>query len=126
MTGAIDRAKAHYDRVGRRRIEVPEWGDPAEKNGDGDVVKPARPFLIFSTPMTIFERRKCSKPGASIDIEMYVSVVMLKAKDKDGKALFSEEGDDRHDLLCKVDGAIVTRIALDIMAGPTPQDLEKN
>ncbi len=109
---AIEQATAHYQAVGLRRIDVPEWGAKA------------KPFLVFSTPMTIYERRKCAPASIAGDLEMYVSALILKATDKNGNKHFTE--DDRHALLCKVDGAIVTRIALQIFAGPSTEELEKN
>lgn len=108
----LDKAKSHYRDLGRKRIEVPEWGEPGS------------PFLVFSSPMTVAEREKLREMGNADGAEMFVDVLIQKAEDEQGNKCFSPK--DRHDLTYKVDARVVSAIALQILAGPSNKDLEKN
>lgn len=112
MSSALSRAKAHYERLGRKRIEVPEWGEEGE------------PYVVFATPMTVGQRDRIQEKGNQDKAAMFVDVLMEKAQTEDGKPAFTP--DDRHDLTYKVDSRIVSRMALEILAGPTDKDLEGN
>ncbi|MBO6759276.1 MAG: hypothetical protein JJ902_23335 [Roseibium sp.] len=109
---AIDLAKAHYQRIGRTRIEVPEWGPDGE------------PFVIYATPMTVFHREQIRDMGNAESPQNLIDTLIYKAQDENGGPVFTAK--DRHDLLTKVDGRVVSRIALEIMAGPSDEVLEKN
>ncbi|UES51571.1 hypothetical protein [Roseibium aggregatum] len=108
----IESAKAHLTRLGRKCIEVPEWGPKGA------------PFLVYATPMTVGEREKIRQIGNAGSPEMFVDVLINKATDKEGQKLFTI--DDRFDLTNKVDGSVVSRVALEILAGLSDEDLEKN
>ncbi len=108
----IDRAKQHFDDLGRTSIEVPEWGDGIA------------PLRVFWTPMTALQHRKITSNEDGRSARLLVSVLILKAEDADGKRLFKEE--DRGDLMSKVDLRIVTRVANAILAERSIEDLEKN
>jgi hypothetical protein len=108
----ISQAKEHFTRLGRKRIEVPEWGPVGQ------------PFVVFATPMTVGEREKIRQIGNADSPEMFVDVLLNKAECENGEKAFEHK--DRHDLTHKVDSRVVSRIALAILAGPTDEDLEKN
>lgn len=112
MTRVIDRAKAHYSGLGRKSVKVPEWGEPG------------KPFVIYASPMTVAHRDRIRECGHADQAEMFVDVLILKAQDEQGDMMFTEA--DRHDLTRKVDSRVVARIALEILAGPSDEDLEKN
>lgn len=110
--GVIDRAKAHYESLPRKRIPVPEWGE------DG------KPLVIWSTAMTVAHSDRIADRGNANKAEMFVDVLILKAQDEAGNMLFSEK--DRHDLSRKVDRRVVARVAMDILDGPSDEKLEGN
>lgn len=112
MNAALDRAKAHYVRLGRKRIEVPEWGEPGA------------PYVVYATPMTVGQRDRIQEKGNQDRAEMFVDVLLEKAQTEEGKPAFTP--DDRHDLTHEVDSRVVSRMALEILAGPSDEDLEKN
>jgi hypothetical protein len=108
----IDRARAHYDSLPRKRIEVPEWGEDGE------------PFVIHATPMTVAHSDKIAAKGNSNKAEMFVDVLILKAQDADGNLIFSEK--DRHALTRQVDRHVVARVAMAILDAPSDEQLEGN
>jgi hypothetical protein len=108
----LDRAKQHYDALGRNSILVPEWGDD---NG---------PLKVTWTPMTALEHRKILGEEGGRSAKVLISTVILKAQDADGNRLFKEE--DRAALQSMVDLRIITRIANAIFADKSIEDLEKN
>lgn len=108
----IDRAKAHYDSLPRKRIEVPEWGEPGA------------PLVIHATAMTVAHSDRIAEKGNSSKAEMFVDVLILKAQDEHGNLLFSES--DRHTLTRNVDRRVVSRVAMEILEGPSDEVLEGN
>ena len=109
---AIDNAKAHFRDQGQRRIEVPEWGD---ERG---------PLVVYAEPLTLAERRRLFQRNKGDDVGLSVDLLIVKARDADGKPLFSL--DDKQALLNGVDPAVVARVAADIIAAPSLEDAEKN
>lgn len=108
----LDRAKQHYEDLGRNSILVPEWGDD---NG---------PLKVTWTPMTAREHRKVVGEERERTARVLINCVILKAEDGDGKRLFKEE--DRAVLTECVDLRIISRIASAIFADKKIEDLEKN
>lgn len=95
----IDRATAHYASQERLIIAVPEWGD-------GDTA-----LEIHVFPMTMAEvnmMQKIASKKAS-NIEQAANIIVVKAKDKDGKRLFTIT--DRDKLMQHADYRVVSRIA---------------
>lgn len=109
---AIDRVTGHFDRAKRRKITVPEWGEEG------------KPFVLYASPMTPLERKKLRAENDSIDAGAHVDVLIAKALDENGNKLFTAA--DHHKLLTMADGAIIGRIAIDIMMPAKLADLEKN
>lgn len=107
MSGVLERAKAHFEGLERRRIEVPEWGDGK------------KPLVVTFAALTVGERRRIFKPddkGRAPDgPTACVRAVILKACDEQGRRLFDEM--DEHDLTHKVDSDVIGRIAGAILAG---------
>ena len=109
---AIDRAKEHFNSLQVKRIEVPEWGD---KKG---------PFVIYSKPFTLRDQGKLQLATKnSNESEMLAELLIMKALDEKGDALFTIE--DKVALKTQVDANILARIAAEIML-VVPQELEKN
>ena len=98
----IDRASAHYAKEEKLTIAVPEWGD---ENGL---------LEIHVSPMTMEEvsmmQRISSKKATNT--EQAANIIIVKAKDKDGKRLFKL--DERDALMKNADYGVVARIAEEI------------
>ena len=81
----IHRATAHYAKQERLIISVPEWGDDNE------------PLQIHVLPMTMAEVNMMAKIASkkASNIEQAANIIVVKAKDKDGKRLFSLSDRDK-------------------------------
>ena len=108
----IDRAKNHFAAKDVRVIEVEEWGD----NG--------QPLKVYSKPMTLAEKRKLFNGAKDADIGILVDVLIMKARDEKGDALFTLE--NKRDLLNAVDPEIIGRVASLILADQSVEELAKN
>lgn len=100
----IDRVVAHYASQERLIIAVPEWGDGQT------------PLEIHVFPMTMAEvnlMQKIASKKAS-NIEQAANIIVVKAKDKAGKRLFTVT--DRDKLMQEADYRVVSRIAEKIEA----------
>jgi len=95
----INRATTHYASQERLIISVPEWGDDKE------------PLEIHVFPMTMAEVNMMGKIASkkATNIEQAANVIVVKAKDKDGKRMFSVS--DRDKLMQEADYRVVSRIA---------------
>jgi len=100
----INRATAHYASQERLVISVPEWGDD---NG---------PLEIHVMPMTMAEVNMIGKVASkkASNIEQAANIIVVKAKDKDGKRLFTIA--DRDKLMQEADYRVVSCIAEKIEA----------
>ena len=95
----IDRATNHYSTQNRLIIAVPEWSETDD------------PLEIHVLPMTMAEvnmMQKIASKKAS-NIEQAANIIVVKAKDKDGKRLFKIT--DRDKLMQECDYRVVSRIA---------------
>lgn len=95
----IDRATSHYAQQEKLIITVPEWGEED------------KPLEIHVFPMTMAEvnmMQKIASKKAS-NIEQAANIIVVKAKDKDGKRLFTIT--DRDKLMQEADYRVVSRIA---------------
>ncbi|SHE68098.1 hypothetical protein SAMN02745157_0699 [Kaistia soli DSM 19436] len=108
----IDRVQRHYDDLGRKSIDVPEWGEDNT------------PLKIYWTPLTALQHRKIVTGEDGRTAKLLVSVLIMKAEDGDGRRIFKEE--DRGVLMSKVDLHVITRVANAILAERTIEELEKN
>lgn len=104
LKAAVD----HFSELGRKVIEVPEWDEA----------------VIYSTPLTLKERDRLLLGGGEIKMSVMADVLIMKAEDKDGEKLFTLE--HKMHLLTKVDAAVVSRVAMKILSGPSVEDAEKN
>jgi hypothetical protein len=108
----LDRAKAHFDQQEIKRIEVPEWGE----NGEGAV--------LFSEPFTLADKKSLMKFAKDDDLEFVVRLLIMKCKDSDGKKVFDLS--DKPTLLNKVDPDVILRIANQITATPSQEEMAGN
>ncbi|KZL21119.1 hypothetical protein PsAD2_00403 [Pseudovibrio axinellae] len=109
---AIERVNSHYKRAKNQVVEVPEWGE------DG------APFKVFYDPMTPRQRTRISGDHSDLNSEAFVDVLIMKSQDETGELLFN--ADDKHKLLTQADGAIIGRVALQMLAPADAKVLEKN
>lgn len=105
MSSVLDRARAHYHGLERKRILVPEWGE-------GD-----KPLVVTATALNIAERRRIYRADASgrepDSATVVVRAVLLKACDEKGAPLFDEMNE--HALTYEADSMVVARIAREIL-----------
>lgn len=105
----IDKVLAHYDNRGRLKVEVPEWADD---EFDG---------LIYYTPVTLHERNKLMPELKKESLDFVVSVIQMKAEDKNGEKLFSIE--DKLKLKRHADYKVLDRLANEILHGIGVEDV---
>ena len=105
----IDKVLAHYDARGRLKVEVPEWAD---EEFDG---------AVYYTPVTLFERNKLMPELKKESLDFVVSVIQMKAEDKNGEKLFSIE--DKIKLKRHADYRILDRVANEILHGIGVEDV---
>jgi len=109
---AIEKAKAHFDSLEIKTIEVPEWGD--EDN----------PLIIHAKPITLLETSKLYKMAKDDDLAMMAYVLIYKALDENGDKLF--DLGDKSTLLNSVDRDVLVRVATVIMGNDNPDILKKS
>jgi len=109
----LDRAKAHFDQQETRKIIVPEWSDES-----------GNPTVLLAEPFTLEERKKLAKFAKEDDMEFVVRLVIMKALNEDGSKVFDLS--DKPTLMNKVDPAIIMRIANEISATPSVEDMSGN
>ena len=101
-------AKDHFSEQGRKEIDVPEWET-----------------TIFAAPLTLKERDRLLSGGAGeVRLSVMADIVIFKAEDQGGKKMFTVE--HKFALMNEVDAEVVSRIASEILAGPTVEDARKN
>lgn len=110
----IERVKGHFDTLGVRTIEVPEWPD-----ADG------RPLVIYCRPMTMADKQKIANAaGRDGHVAMLAHTLLIKAEDSQGNKLFTIE--HKHDLMNRADPEVVARIVIEMNKVATVEDQEKN
>jgi hypothetical protein len=101
MSEILSKIAAHFDALGTRKIEVPEWGTE-----------------IYASPVTLAERTRIyAGAKGDNDYEVLAKIIITKAKDAEGKPLFTLA--DKATLLQRADAAVLIRLAAEIMNGPS-------
>lgn len=106
----LDRAKAHFELQGLRKIEVSQWSDE-----DG------RPTVLYSKPVTMQDRKKLREIAEADEFEFMVRLVILKCELEDGSKAFDLS--DKPTLMTKVDPNVIQYIAAKIAESPTVDDM---
>lgn len=99
---AIDLVREHFNSLGTKRIDVPEWK-----------------LVIYSTPMTLAEKNRVYKKSVASDMDLLVDILIMKATDEAGKKLFTIE--HRATLLNKADSNVVARVANEMISSDAPK-----
>ncbi len=107
----IDRVKDHFESQGVKIINVAEWGEEGQ------------PLVIYSTPMSLAEKRNLFKSAKDNDLGIMVDVITLKSKDKEGNKVFKL--DDKQTLMNKADPEVIARVAGEILNSVSLEDAEK-
>ena len=107
----IDRVKEHFESQGVKIINVAEWGEEGQ------------PLVIYSTPMSLAEKRNLFKSAKDNDLGIMVDVITLKSKDKEGNKVFKL--DDKQTLMNKADPEVIARVAGEILNSVSLEDAEK-
>lgn len=103
MNEALAKIAAHFDAIGTRKIEVPEWG-----------------LDIYTSPVTIAERTRIyAGTKGDNDYDLLVRILITKARDAEGKAMFTVA--DKATLLQRADSNVLIRVAAEIMSGGSSQ-----
>jgi|TARA_R110000787_G_scaffold187677_2_gene299481 hypothetical protein len=103
---AIESAKKHFDSLGIKKIEVPEWE-----------------LTIYAKPLTLAEMSKLQSFAKDNDVELMAQCVMMKSLDSEGEKIFGI--DDRHDLMNHVDKDVLAMVAGEIMNTDSIEDHAK-
>lgn len=103
----LDNAKAHFDKLETKVIEVEEWDT-----------------VIYATPFTMGEKKKLWKHAKEDDIEFMVRTLLLKALNKDGEKMFDLS--DKITLMNHVDPNVIVRIVGDISVADTIEEMSGN
>jgi len=102
----IDRVRAHFDALGKRKIEIPEWG-----------------VTGYATPVTISERNQIYSGLEKTDENgAIVRMVIFKLKNGEGHPVFTIA--DEPALRSHADSSVLVRVASEIMAADTPKSAE--
>ena len=99
---AIDLVREHFNSLGLKKIEVPEWK-----------------LTVHATPVTLAEKNKLYRKSRENDMELLVDILILKATDAKGEKLFNI--DHRLTLLHKADSNVIARVANAILAEDAPK-----
>ena len=107
----IDKAKAHFDSLEIKEIEIPEWSD-------GEKV-----LKIYAKPLTLAEMSKLQKLAKDDDVALMAYCLIYKALDSDGEKVFDLS--DKHTMMHGVDKDVLARVALQIMSTPNAEEQAK-
>jgi len=103
----LENAKAHFDKLETKVIEVEEWDT-----------------VIYATPFTMGEKKKLWKHAKEDDIEFMVRTLLLKALNKDGEKMFDLS--DKITLMNHVDPNVIVRVVGDISVADTIDEMSGN
>ena len=107
LVSVLDNAKAHFDKLETKVIEVEEWDT-----------------VIYATPFTMGEKKKLWKHAKEDDIEFMVRTLLLKALNKDGEKMFDLS--DKITLMNSVDPNVIVRVVGDISVADTIDEMSGN
>jgi hypothetical protein len=103
--------KAQFESLGIKKIEVAEWGEEG------------KPLVIYSSPITLGEKRNLFKNAKNDDLGVLVDVIVLKSKNADGEKIFKL--DDKQVLLNNADANVIARVSTEILSSNSYEEAEK-
>jgi hypothetical protein len=102
----LDKAVAHFDKLGTKKIKVPEWDS-----------------VIYATPFTLSEKRTLLQFSKGNDAEFMVRTLIMKALDKDGKKVFDLS--EKPTLMSHTHSGIIERVVGEIIAAISIKEAEE-
>jgi hypothetical protein len=100
----------HFESLEVKIIEVPEWGLEGER-------------AIYVRPFTMNEKARIFKGANDSDLNVLVDVIIQKSETKDGEKMFDLSHKPKFKM--KADTDVISRVASDILAQDSIQDLKK-
>jgi hypothetical protein len=100
----------HFESLEVKIIEVPEWGLEGER-------------AIYVRPFTMNEKAKIFKGANDSDLNVLVDVIIQKSETKDGEKMFDLSHKPKFKM--KADTDVISRVASEILAQDSIQDLKK-
>ncbi len=100
----------HFESLEVKIIEVPEWGLEGER-------------AIYVRPFTMNEKARIFKGANDSDLNVLVDVIIQKSETKDGDKMFDLSHKPKFKM--KADTDVISRVASDILAQDSIQDLKK-
>jgi len=100
----------HFESLEVKIIEVPEWGLEGER-------------AIYVRPFTMNEKARIFKGANESDLNVLVDVIIQKSETKDGEKMFDLSHKPKFKM--KADTDVVSRVASEILAQDSIQDLKK-
>lgn len=111
MNAILENARQHFARMAKQSFDVPEWGDDTG---------PAR---IYFDPLSLAARQRIENRAKGNASARLALVVILHAKDADGKPIFPDDAATRRAFDAEIDPAVTARIAARIMDVTDESDL---
>ena len=102
--------KGHFESLETKIIEVPEWGLEGER-------------AIYVRPFTMNEKARIFKGANDSDLNVLVDVIIQKSETKDGEKMFDLSHKPKFKM--KADTDVISRVASEILAQDSIQDLKK-
>jgi hypothetical protein len=124
MNALLDRIHQHAGADLRRRIEVPEWGEPAVIDAEGNEVSPAKPLVILYDMVTLDDLATIHDLDGSTWHKQAPRIVAMKSLDEAGEPLFRMI--DAVALRQRAAPDVVNRIALAMLGRTTVEEAAKN
>jgi len=100
----------HFESLEVKIIEVPEWGLEGER-------------ALYVRPFTMNEKARIFKGANDSDLNVLVDVIIQKSETKDGEKMFDLSHKPKFKM--KADTDVISRVASDILAQDSIQDLKK-
>ena len=100
----------HFESLEVKIIEVPEWGLEGER-------------AIYVRPFTMNEKARIFKGANDSDLNVLVDVIIQKSETKDGEKMFDLSHKPKFKM--KADTDVISRVASEILAQDSIQDLKK-
>lgn len=102
----LDKAIAHFDKLGTKKIKIPEWDS-----------------VIYATPFTLEEKRTLVKFSNGNDAEFMIRTLITKAIDKDGKKVFDLS--DKPTLMGHAHSGVIERVVGEIVDSVSLKEVEE-
>lgn len=111
MSDILEQARTHFANMGRRPVEVPEWGAPGS------------PATFYAPSLTLADRQIIERRAKSNAVARLILTVILHLQKEDGTRAFTDDAETRKAFEREIDPEIVSRLALAILNVSEADDL---